>query len=200
MALKTHVFISSVNNLSDARYCAGMHVDFIGFSFEPTSQNYISREKFKELTEWLSGVNFVGEFESHNVQDIRMSLHEYGTDFVQVRDKDIVSQLQYDGFKVFLLMDINDWVNLGDVRPNYLVVEGIHKELLKEEINIISKLSQDHKTFIGYGIDESNVDQVLADTQAHGIALQGGDEIKPGYKDYDELADILEKLEIDDLA
>ena len=33
---------------------------------------------------------------------------------------------------------------------------------------------------------------------ALGIELKGGDEIKPGYKDFDGLADILEALEIDE--
>jgi len=32
----------------------------------------------------------------------------------------------------------------------------------------------------------------------YGIALKGGEEITPGYKDFDELADILEKLELED--
>ena len=32
-----------------------------------------------------------------------------------------------------------------------------------------------------------------------GIGLQGGNEIRPGFKDFDTLADILEAVEIDDL-
>lgn len=34
MALKTFVKISGVNNLSDARYCAGMGVNQLGFNIE----------------------------------------------------------------------------------------------------------------------------------------------------------------------
>ncbi|MFT7382188.1 MAG: phosphoribosylanthranilate isomerase, partial [Roseivirga sp.] len=31
-------------------------------------------------------------------------------------------------------------------------------------------------------------------------SIRGGNEIRPGYKDFDEMADILEALEIDDMA
>ncbi|MEP2771953.1 MAG: phosphoribosylanthranilate isomerase [Fulvivirga sp.] len=200
MALKTHVLISSVNNLSDARYCAGMHVNYIGFGFEKTDNNYIPRETFKELTEWLSGVDFVGEFSHYETQDVRMTLQDYGTKYVQIKDKTQVEQLQLDGFTVFLTIDINDWVSLEGIRPNYLVVESSHEKLTKEELNIIKNLSATRKVFIGAGITKENVESILSETNAHGVALQGGDEIRPGYKDYDELADILETLEVDDMA
>ena len=66
MALKTFVKISAINNLSDARYCAGMGVDMLGFALEPTNPDSISPEKYTEIIGWLSGVKFVGEFEQSN--------------------------------------------------------------------------------------------------------------------------------------
>ena len=198
MALKTHVLISSVNNLSDARYCAGMHVDFIGFGFETTDANYIAKDTFKELTEWLSGVDFVGEFAKYETQDVKMTLQDYGTKYVQIRNKDQVRQLQLDGFTVLLTIDITDWLSI-DVKPDFLVVESHHEQLSEEEKHLITKLSKEHKVFIGAGVTDKNVESILEETKAYGIALQGGNEIRPGYKDYDALADILETLEVDDL-
>jgi len=43
----------------------------------------------------------------------------------------------------------------------------------------------------------SNVESLFEELPLAGIALKGGDEIRAGYKDYDELADILELLEED---
>ena len=42
--LKTIVKVSEVNNLSDARYCAGMGVEYIGFSMDN-----VPFEKYKEM-------------------------------------------------------------------------------------------------------------------------------------------------------
>jgi phosphoribosylanthranilate isomerase len=42
-----------------------------------------------------------------------------------------------------------------------------------------------------------DAEKVLRRDDVKGIALQGGQEIRPGLKTYDELADILEMLEED---
>lgn len=60
MALKTFVKISTVNNLSDARYCAGMYVNLMGFNLEEGNKDYMAPEKYQELTDWLSGLEYVG--------------------------------------------------------------------------------------------------------------------------------------------
>ena len=41
MGLKTLVKVSEVNNLSDARYCAGMGVEMIGFSLDENHPKFI---------------------------------------------------------------------------------------------------------------------------------------------------------------
>lgn len=53
---------SSITNLSDARYAAGMWADFIGFNFDPSSSNYIEPSKAASIIGWISGPAIVGEF------------------------------------------------------------------------------------------------------------------------------------------
>lgn len=197
MALKTFVLISSVNNLSDARYCAGMDVDLIGFSMEKDNKNYISPDVFKELTEWLSGVEFVGEFENANPEEIKETLKTYDTSFVKISNADWVEPLKNAGFKVILSQHIDE--PAPSANPDYLVLEGTDEVLDQDQINKIKQL-ETNQVLIGFGVTDTNVEEVLANTGAYGIALKGSDEIRPGYKDYDELADILEALEIDDLV
>ena len=47
-------------------------------------------------------------------------------------------------------------------------------------------------------LKKENVNQIIDEYPIKGISLKGGDEIKPGLRDYDELADILEAIEIED--
>ncbi|MTI22447.1 phosphoribosylanthranilate isomerase [Fulvivirga sp. RKSG066] len=198
MALKTFVLISSVNNLSDARYCAGMDVDLIGFNMEKESDQYISPETYAELTEWLSGVEFVGEFDSYDQENIISAIDAYKAEYIEVKDPAKVAALKSAGKKVILRQNI-DSVTI-DPNATYLVLEGGSEELSETHLNMIKDLATKHKVLIGFGINDNNVEELIEKTGAHGIALRGGEEIKPGYKDYDELADILEALEIDDLA
>jgi phosphoribosylanthranilate isomerase len=50
---------------------------------------------------------------------------------------------------------------------------------------------------IGFQIDRQSIHAWIDETDIFGISLKGSTEIKPGFKDYDELADILEEIELD---
>ena len=70
MGLKTLVKVGEVSNLSDARYCAGMGVELIGFNLDKSSANYVSIETFTAITGWIEGVEFVAEFENSSLEEI----------------------------------------------------------------------------------------------------------------------------------
>lgn len=190
MALKTTVKVT-VNNLSDARYCAGMGVDLIGFSTDPADPFYLSPENFKEISEWLSGVEYVAETTVDN-----LSKEDYDVNYIQLSD-----------------------ISLAASYPDHnIIIEGTPEELeqLKEEIKAINNLTylllniDRHKDniplilqsfeglplLLGYDLSLDEVNDYI-NTSIEGIALKGSDEDRPGLKDYDELADILEALEVD---
>lgn len=190
MALKTTVKVT-VNNLSDARYCAGMGVDFIGFSTDPDNPFYLSPDNFAEISEWLSGVNFVAE-----TNGISETSDSYAVDYVQVsnpaeaslfRDKKIILEGNAD--------DLHRWKGqlpeIENLAFLLLVVTG------NSRTEDIIKEFPEYPLLVGYDISLDEV-KALAYSPATGIALKGSDEIKPGLKDYDELADILEALEVDE--
>jgi phosphoribosylanthranilate isomerase len=63
----------------------------------------------------------------------------------------------------------------------------------------VEELAKEMPVVLASGFDGENVIQVI-EGRIKGISIRGGNEIRPGYKDFDEMADILEALEIDDLA
>lgn len=69
---------SSITNLSDARYAAGMWADFIGFNFDPSAVNYIEPNKAKTIIGWINGPTIVGEFglqPKEWIEDFASQLH-----------------------------------------------------------------------------------------------------------------------------
>lgn len=185
MGLKTFVKINGVNNLSDARYCAGMGVDLIGFDAAR-----VTTETFEEITGWVSGVGFVVE------ADDNIDTSQYKADYVEVFDHSLVAKIT--GKKVILSTPI-DQIPKDLDNIEYLIITG-SGEINANMIEHIKEIAKTTKVLISFGITADNVTQLLEDTQAFGIAISAGDEIRPGYKDYDELADILEELEIDEWA
>lgn len=199
MALKTFVKVSSVNNLSDARYCAGMEVNLIGFNLEEDNKNYISPDNQKELAEWLSGVQYVGEFENYSAEKVQSTIENYSLDYIQVEAISDIETLSTLGMPIILKIDITKLDHLQkDLPIAYLLVTSEDDQIDDGQMDAIKNSSASYKILLGFGIDHQNVETVLSKTQVAGIALQGGDELRPGYKDYDELADILETLEVED--
>ncbi len=196
MALKTFVKINSVNNLSDARYCAGMHVDLLGFDLDMASKNYIDQENFDAITGWTSGAQFVGEFGTSKQDSISNALEDYEIDYVESKDHKVLTSLTTSKGKILNIpieaIDNTNWEGI-----DYIIITAI-KDFTSEQIAKIKELSTKYKILLGSGITSDNIENILKTTGAYGIALTAGDEIRPGYKDYDELADILEALEVED--
>jgi phosphoribosylanthranilate isomerase len=208
MALHTFVKISSVNNLSDARYCAGMQVNLMGFNLEEGNKNYISPEKFKEITDWLSGVTFVGEFEFSHPENILEVLKSYpGIEFIQIKEEAHLKILLNSGYGIILKKEANDITQISDLSSKAegykqfeitLLLHADLEELSGEMISGIQDLASKCQVLLGFGLRPNTILDIIENTGVKGIAMEGGDEIKPGLKDFDELAEILEALEIED--
>lgn len=212
MALKTLVKINKANNLSDARYCAGMGVEFMGFCLDPTNEQSVMPEKFNEITGWISGVKLVGEFYESSPLIIKELLDSYKLDYIQVADADILEYLAQLDIPLILQVNMSKINEIADLEAllKHHKDEVAYFLLIEEEAETdktldkllpeIDKFAQVYPILLGYGIDADNVLSILENTSIAGIALEGGHEIKPGYKDFDALADVLEKIEIDDLV
>jgi phosphoribosylanthranilate isomerase len=208
MALKTFVKISSVNNLTDARYCAGMYVNQIGFDIDPDSTDHIFPEKYKEITAWLSGVDYVGEFNDASPEIILETVKQYpGIACIEIKNHTHIPLLLDSGYGLILKKEIASDSDLEDLLSNEVGFPTNHMTLLLTSttlnaegntLTLIRKLAEKFEVLLGFGLSAENVGTLIEDTGIKGIAMEAGDEIKPGLKDFDQLADILELLELED--
>ncbi|MFC2185841.1 phosphoribosylanthranilate isomerase [Fulvivirgaceae bacterium LMO-SS25] len=200
MALKTFVKISDVSNLSDARYCAGMLVNYMGFNIDSSSSKAINVDEFTAISSWLAGVDFVGEFISDDATQIIETAKAYDIQIVETIHPQIVAQLKNDGLSVILKISndsVPELLSADNLASDYI---HVYSNDFDAEIDLgqLGKLNEICPVLLGYGITPDNIIELVDSGKISGIAMAGGDEIKPGYKDYDELADILEPLEIED--
>lgn len=206
MALRTFVKISSITNLSDARYCAGMYVNLIGFALEEKSEKYVSPSQFEEITGWVSGLEFVGEFDHLPAEDVLEILKSYpSVTWVEHDRIDELIKIKKAGYQVIYKMDLPEVKHMEKDVSNLLKNEGIlfhitsnDDPLTESDKEVISLLTETCDVILGAGLSSENVIELIDELNLKGIVLEGGDEIKPGLKDFDELADILEVLEIED--
>ena len=178
MNLKTLVKVGNISNLSDARYCAGMGVQLLGFNLDPSDPEHISLDTAREIMGWVSVDDFVFECGTMSVDEILKTKKETGVSFFQIDDPINVSKLKNADCKV-ILKD----AEATDAHPDYILIEDQHE--LNSTVPILR----------GFDVSTDELPQILDSENYSGIALKGSIEEKPGFKDYDELADILEFLE-----
>ncbi len=208
--LSTIVKISNVTNLSDARYCAGMGVEMLGFSLDPDGQNYVSPARFSEIKGWLAGVSLVGETDLTDLALIREVVKDYDIDMLQVGSPEILPLLAAELEMKMLLRVNTDLLLPGDLSSlitryagnvAYFVLESDTggaepgAELTAE----MRTLTQIYPVLYGLERDQqaAGVAELIETWGLKGIAIRGGEEIRPGYKDFGAMMDILEALEVD---
>ncbi|WP_064196944.1 MULTISPECIES: hypothetical protein [Emticicia] len=200
MSLKTLVKVSNITNLSDARYCAGMGVEMIGFVMDTASVDYVAPEKMKEIKSWVAGIQTVGETKCGDLEEIKNMIAYYEIDVLQISEVALLPQIVDFGKPIILKLEFDSAYfeeNLERYASfvEFFLVDGT--ELSDFARYTIKEYAFNYPIVLDFGITSENVMELVSDMNIKGIALKGTNEIRPGYKDYDELSEILELLEED---
>lgn len=196
--LRTFVKINSVNNLSDARYCAGMGVNDLGFNVEPGTTHYIDPEAYKEIIDWVAGVRPVAEFSTASPETLNQLVNQYAVGALEVSTPEQLVSARSFGLPLIYRCSATQLGQLEAQVPNLMeLVEYVRVELNQpEELVHYNDVSHRLPLLISANFSASQFEELLNDyPQLHGIALSGGEEIRAGFKNFDELADVLEALE-----
>ena len=205
MALKTKVKINRITNLTDARYCSGMYVDVLGFSLEEGSPHYVSPSQFQEITGWISGADYAAEFTESDAYTIERKLADYpGINWIESCDLDTLIQLKNLGKELIYQVSMEEIesivpkIELLNQHQITLHITSTENTLTIDNKIVIEKLASKVNLYLGFGIHPENASMLSEIPGLVGLALDGGDEIKPGLRDFDQLATILENLELAD--
>ena len=194
MALKCTVKISAVNNLSDARYVAGMGVDMMGFQVESHTSNHVTPQQFAAITGWVSGVTLVAELEKLSTGQLDEILQDYAVQAVQV-NQPYESDLSQLSLPLIICLKDMEERQVEQVLQDYHA-KATHflleysKPLAPEQIHSMLEWAREYPILLSA---EFSPDQITTwiDQGLQGIALKGGQELKPGYREFDEMADML---------
>jgi phosphoribosylanthranilate isomerase len=180
MPLKTLVKVGSITNLSDARYCAGMGVDLLGFRVVETDGNYVSPALFQQLRGWITGPKIVAEaYGISNLTNLGAILENYAPDYIECTPSELPLIRSQSNIPVilrvsdsFALTDSNIAYYLTGVNPSINLKPLIIQITSKEEFAMLSQVGN-----------------------YEGVALEGSPEVRPGFKNYEHLSEVLELLE-----
>lgn len=176
------ILVKSVSSLSEARYCSGMMVDYISFDLNPESDDYVAKEQFEEIKNWLSGVKILGSFATADIFEIISALKTYSLDGFIFDSTQLIMLDEIDVTEKFL--EVNDRTEFTDgLNVNYIVSDTINENIEAWQSN--------YNVLLGYKFENVSV---ISDKIA-GYAFKGSRELRPGINNYDGLMEALETLE-----
>jgi phosphoribosylanthranilate isomerase len=192
MPLKTLVKVGNISNLSDARYCSGMGVDLLGFKVVAGQPNHLPARDYQEIRGWISGPKVVAEiYGIQSDQFLSEIITNYSPEYFEMSCEEYKKLKGKLTLPVILFVSREEIskVDLDTESENiaYLIIDGDAFATIREctfPYPILLKVNS-----------SNDLEKKLSEPSVSGVALNGSPEERPGFKDYSELADILEFLE-----
>jgi phosphoribosylanthranilate isomerase len=187
MPLKTLVKVGNITNLSDARYCAGMGVDFLGFTVVEGQPQYVPVKTYQEIRGWVAGPKVVIEMYGYtNNVSFDEIIANYAPDMIECGVSEYPMLQPKTNLPFLLKLNKSDIPHLTTPPEFFIVNETDLATTRKQGIPLLVVLNA-----------KGSLDKVLSTDNVRGVVLSGSSEIRPGFKEYDDLAEVLEALEVD---
>jgi phosphoribosylanthranilate isomerase len=207
------LLIRGINNLSDARYCAGMGADKLTFVLDPALPGALDTKTVKELAGWIAGVELIGEFDQLSAHEINAIAAECGLDAVLLRSFRSDTQLAEIAPPVYMEINaemvtplpassesLRGWtasVNLEASLPASVTgwVMELPMQISSETYTILHAIGQIRPLWLGPGLAPTHAVELTQKLPLAGLSFPAGDEVKPGLRDFDQLEAVFEALE-----
>ncbi len=198
MALKTKVKVGQVTNLSEARYCAGMGVDLLGFPIG-SQPDQLSLDQAKEIIGWIAGPQLVFEMnpclDAHALQQVTGFSPDCPIE-MSMEHLSMECAATLGNHPLILSAEYQDRMDLikksAGLNVKYIILKSDNSNMNWDEIGLLNAHIPVLIAYHGPGQLSELIQHPIT-----GIALSGTAESKPGLKEYNHLADILEALETD---
>lgn len=200
MALQYSVKLSQVTNLTDARYAAGMGVEYIGYAFEPIDlENESLLTQRSEIAQWIVGPGIVLEEKSLNAQQVEKLYSNLPIAHLQTRNLKLVSNhsLIYPILLTECCLKEMDAV-LGEFPNAIFLITVVGSHVFPQITDYLVSYCLKYKIILAAPeIHSAEFLDLVEKVKPYGIELAGGEEERPGYRDMGEMMDILEAIEIE---
>lgn len=188
MPLSKFVKVGNISNLSDARFCAGMGVDMLGFRVVEGQEHYIAPQAFQEIRGWISGPGIVAEiYGLRDAAALDAILENYRPDYLELG----WHELPYAAHTSLPLI-----LSVQADEAGQIAGHALHTRIAHVVVRDFSGQGAVDTTLpVLAEITSTDVRTVLEAFPSYGIALNGSPEIRPGLKSFDHLAEVLELLD-----
>lgn len=194
--------ICGITNIEDAKICAELGADAIGFIFYKKSKRYVAPKVVKEIINKLPPFLLkVGVFVNEDINVVNSIAKEIGLNIIQLHgdeSPEYLKDVNLPVIKAFRVNDEFDFSQLENYENCSFLFDSFHKDEyggtgLKFNWNEIpNKIRK--KIILAGGISEENIEKIYKDIKPYAIDVSSSVEVNPGKKDHKELKKIFVKL------
>jgi phosphoribosylanthranilate isomerase len=189
MGYITRLYFKDLTNLSDARFAAAADAEFVGFSFDPISSNYVAPNAMMEMRGWLSGPKIVGNFNLIAPDDLNLEIDNYELEVVELDFSLYAGYARSVHAETILRLKLSalDQAGLRHFDGDYLLIHA-------DEIFSNSACAH-NRCIIDIPAEAQQLREIVQMLSPYALCLYGGQEQRPGIKEFTDMQEKLEALE-----
>lgn len=182
--------VAGISSLTDARYCAGMGVEFLAFTVHSSGETSLSADNLRAIKPWIEGVKWMGEFTGSDPELFRKLREEFIAEAWLIEHNllnDVVSESEI-------------WTTFKPVKTTDPLPEGNLQLQLEnfshgEQIHLLEKAFQEKRqVMLGNFYSPQEALALYSRFPELVFCLQSGSEERPGWMDLSGLQDYLEAI------
>ena len=184
--------VTGISSLTDARYCAGMGVEFLSICFDEKGKGGMSPEAFSGIQPWIEGVNWIGEYPGNDSDTLRSLNTLYKIESwispIEIAPSEIPPGLT-------IIRSVSSPASADDSVSAHLQLEG-SQDFSSSGLQKIRELIQNKNTlFLGEPLPADEVIRIYQEIPELIFSLRSSQEERPGWMDLGTLQDYMEALE-----
>ncbi|MFN3528654.1 MAG: hypothetical protein ACK417_01865 [Bacteroidia bacterium] len=204
MSYITQFYFRDITNLSDARFAAAADAAFVGFSFDPTSVNYVSPSAMMEMRGWLSGPKITGNFGLIAPDELNREISAYDLEVVELAFDIYAGYARSIHAETIMRLKLSalDQAGLRHFDGDYLLLyaDQIFPNWTlscanRQLISLLKDACARCRCIIDIPAEAEQLRQMVQELRPNAVCLHGGSEDRPGIKEFTDMQEKLDALE-----
>ena len=211
MPLITKIKAGNITNLSDARYFSTF-TEWIGFCLDEAAPHHLDKVTAKEIMDWVTGPEKVGEFGNQPVEVINEWSQALMLETIQTATDLDASRLQPPVSRIIRRIDINEWVDADRLESILMAQSGVTTyfllnfgELSWSDLQqhphfypaFLREMCENYPIMLQLAFSTKHVVETVHELTPLALNIAGGNELKTGLRSFEDIEPVIEQLEID---
>ncbi len=188
----TKVKICGITREEDARFCAEMGVDFLGFIFAKSSPRYVEPEEALKLRS--AATKSVGVFRDEKPETIRRIASLVKLDFVQLHGSETDDDIRAIGLPVIKAIRVEHTVPASTTAADWVMFDSGGGTGRAFDWSLLARHPHTKPFFLAGGLNPDNVEEAIRVVRPDAVDVSSGVESAPGVKDHDKIRQFMERV------